>query len=48
MSRNTSIAVVMFNEEKKTKNINLSLEESNVTIQINGQAIQTIIIPNSI
>jgi glucosylceramidase len=43
-----SIAVVIFNEEKKAKNINLSLGEHNVTIQINEHAIQTIIIPNSI
>ena len=42
-----SIAVVIFNEEKQAKDINLSLGERNVTIQINGQAIQTIIIPNS-
>ncbi|MFT6796556.1 MAG: glucosylceramidase [Maribacter sp.] len=43
-----SIAVVIFNEEEQAKDINLSLGERNVTIQINGQAIQTIIIPNSI
>ena len=43
-----SIAVVIFNEEEQAKDINLSLGESNVTIQINGKAIQTIIIPNSI
>ena len=42
-----SIAVVIFNENEQVKNINLSLGESNVTIQINGQAIQTVIIPNT-
>ncbi len=42
-----SIAVVIFNEKEQVKAINLTLGESNVTIQINGQAIQTIIIPNS-
>ena len=42
-----SIAVVLFNENEQVKNINLSLDESNVTIQINGQAIQTVIIPNT-
>jgi len=42
-----SIAVVLFNENEQVKNINLSLGESNVTIQINGQAIQTVIIPNT-
>ncbi len=43
-----SIAVVVFNEEEQAKDMNLSLGERNVTVQINGQAIQTIIIPNSI
>ena len=42
-----SVAVVLFNENEQVKNINLSLDESNVTIQINGQAIQTVIIPNT-
>ena len=42
-----SIAVVLFNENEQVKNINLSLDESNVSIQINGQAIQTVIIPNT-
>ena len=41
-----SIAVVVFNEGKEVKNINLSLGENNVNIQISGQAIQTIVIPN--
>ena len=43
-----SIAVVLLNENEQVKNINLSLGESNVTIQINVQAIQTVIIPNTI
>jgi glucosylceramidase len=43
-----SIAVVIFNEEEQAKDMNLSLGERNVTVQINRQAIQTIIIPNSI
>ena len=42
-----SIAIVLFNENEQVKNINLSLDESNVSIQINGQAIQTVIIPNT-
>ena len=41
-----SIAVVVFNEGKKAKNINLSLGENNIDLQISGQAIQTIVIPN--
>lgn len=43
-----SIALVVFNLEEQVKDMNLSLGESNVHIQINGQAIQTIIIPISI
>lgn len=42
-----SIAVVIFNEKAQEKNINLSLGDRNVTIPINGQAIQTVIIPHS-
>ncbi|MDO6596549.1 glycoside hydrolase family 30 protein [Oceanihabitans sp. 2_MG-2023] len=42
-----SIAIVAFNEGKETKNFNLSLHEKNITIKINAQAIQTIVIPNS-
>ena len=41
-----SIAVVVFNEGNEAKNINLSLGENNVNIQISSQAIQTIVIPN--
>ncbi len=43
-----SIAIVVFNADEQVKDINLSLGESNVHIQINGQAIQTIIIPMAI
>ena len=42
-----SIAVVIFNEKAKGKNIQLSLNEKNVKVSIQGQAIQTIVIPNS-
>ena len=42
-----SIAVVVFNEKEKEKNIALSLNEKSVNINIQGQAIQTIVIPNS-
>ena len=42
-----SIAVVIFNEDSDAKNFNLSLKESTIDIQISGQAIQTLIIPNS-
>ncbi|MGB5376787.1 glycoside hydrolase family 30 protein [Muriicola sp.] len=41
-----SIAVVVFNQGTDAKNFNLSLNESAVAIQISGQAIQTIMIPN--
>mgnify|MGYP002858622925 FL=1 len=41
-----SIAVVVFNEGNEAKSINLSLGENSVNIQISGQAIQTIVIPN--
>jgi len=41
-----SIAVVVFNEGNEAKNINLTLGENSVNIQISGQAIQTIVIPN--
>ncbi len=40
-----SIAVVVFNEGEKAKNINLKLHDKNVIINIEGQAIQTIVIP---
>ena len=42
-----SIAVVVFNQGSDAKNFNLSLEERTVPIQISGQAIQTIMIPNA-
>ena len=42
-----SIAVVVFNQDSDAKNFNLSLNKSSIDIQINGQAIQTIIIPSS-
>lgn len=42
-----SIVVVLFNEEKKAKGFNLSLNNISTEIEINGQAIQTIVIPNS-
>ena len=41
-----SIAVVLFNETETPKTINLSLNEKNVEISIDAQAIQTIVIPN--
>ena len=42
-----SIAVVIFNEKENAKNIQLTLNEKSVNINIQGQAIQTIVIPNS-
>ncbi len=42
-----SIAVVVFNQDSKAKNFNLSLSSGAIEVQISGQAIQTIIIPNS-
>jgi len=42
-----SIAIVVFNEGKETKNLNVSLNDKSIDIQLSGQAIQTIIIPNS-
>jgi len=42
-----SIAVVVFNQDSESKNFYLSLNESAIDIKISGQAIQTIIIPNS-
>jgi len=41
-----SIALVLFNEGIKAKNINLSLEGKAIDIQISAQAIQTIVIPS--
>ncbi|NNL16125.1 MAG: glycoside hydrolase family 30 protein [Flavobacteriaceae bacterium] len=42
-----SIAVIVFNQDKEAKDFNLSLNENTIDLQISGQAIQTIIIPNS-
>lgn len=42
----SSIAVVIFNEGFKAKNVNLSLEGKTMDIQISGQAVQTIMIPS--
>ncbi|WP_439131316.1 glycoside hydrolase family 30 protein [Polaribacter sp.] len=42
-----SIAVVIFNEKESAKNIQLSLNHKNVNLKIQGQAIQTIVIPSS-
>ena len=42
-----SIAIVIFNEGTEVKYINLSLKQKDVDIQISGQAIQTVIVPNS-
>lgn len=41
-----SIAIVLFNQDKKAKNINLSLGKKTKHIKISPQAIQTVIIPN--
>ena len=41
-----SIAVVIFNEKAATKNIRLTLNNKSVHVNIQGQAIQTIVIPN--
>lgn len=41
-----SIAVVIFNEKENKKNIQLTLNQKSVKINIQGQAIQTIVIPN--
>ena len=41
-----SIAVVVFNETNQSKNIQLILASQKVSIKMNGQSIQTIVIPN--
>jgi len=41
-----SIAVVIFNEKAATKNIQLTLNDKSVHVNIQGQAIQTIVITN--
>ncbi len=40
-----SIAVVIFNEGFKAKNMNIAIEGKAIDIQISGQAVQTIVIP---
>ncbi|WP_400074913.1 glycoside hydrolase family 30 beta sandwich domain-containing protein [Winogradskyella sp. R77965] len=42
-----SIAVVIFNEGKSTKNYNLNLNDKSINIGISAQAIQTLIIPTN-
>ena len=42
-----SVAVVILNQDTEAKNFNLSLNEKAIDLKISGQAIQTIIIPNS-
>ena len=39
-----TIAVVVFNETNQSKNIQLSLGNQNITVKMNGQSIQTIVI----
>jgi glucosylceramidase len=41
-----TFAVVLFNEGKREKNINLIVDSKSINITIQGQAIQTIVIPN--
>jgi len=42
-----SIAVVVFNQDSKNKNFNLSVGDTGINLQISGQAIQTIIVSKS-
>jgi len=42
-----TIAVVIFNQGSEAEKFKLSLNESTIDIQISGQAIQTVMIPNS-
>ncbi|RZV60261.1 MAG: glycosyl hydrolase family 30 [Flavobacteriaceae bacterium] len=42
-----TIALIVFNETKEPKNLNISLEGNSVDIQLSAQAIQTIVIPKS-
>jgi len=44
---NNAIVVVIFNEEAIAKNFSLSLNNKYINLKIAGQAIQTIVIPNS-
>ncbi|MFK7783236.1 glycoside hydrolase family 30 beta sandwich domain-containing protein, partial [Psychroserpens sp.] len=41
-----SIVVVLFNEEAKAKNFNLKLNNKSINLKIDGQAIQTVVIPS--
>lgn len=43
-NKDGSIAVVVFNEKENAKKINLTLNDKSVTIDIKGQALQTIVI----
>ena len=40
-----SVAVVIFNQETELKHMRITLGESTINLQINGQAIQTVVIP---
>ncbi|MBO6632866.1 MAG: hypothetical protein JJ936_15180, partial [Psychroserpens sp.] len=40
-----TIAVALFNEGEQAKSIKLTLEGKSVNIKIDGQAIQTVVIP---
>jgi glucosylceramidase len=42
-----SIAVIVFNEAAVAKNFSLTLNNKTINLKIDGQAIQTIVIPNS-
>jgi len=42
-----SIVVVLFNEEAIAKSFNITLKNKNINLKIDGQAIQTIVIPNT-
>ncbi|MFY9242394.1 MAG: glycoside hydrolase family 30 protein [Polaribacter sp.] len=42
-----SIAVVVFNEKESAKNITINLGDKSVNIQLQGQAIQSIVIPST-
>ncbi|WP_415374278.1 glycoside hydrolase family 30 protein [Patiriisocius sp. Uisw_017] len=42
-----SIAIVVFNEQTEIKNVTLTLNNKSISISISGQAIQTIIVPQS-
>ncbi len=42
-----SIAVVVFNEEKEAQNFSLTLNDKHINLKIDGQALQTIVIPKA-